>query len=105
MVSCLPARIWFSGKTSPCQGLVGSSILPIRTRRERKDPLLKGSFLIHASGGYAGCFRTLQGRIEKRSDVLTSRAEPRAGPASFVSDDEQRLVGESGDLKSLEQSD
>lgn len=24
-------RIWFSGKTRPCQGRVGSSILPIRT--------------------------------------------------------------------------
>lgn len=25
-------RIWFSGKTRPCQGRVGSSILPIRTK-------------------------------------------------------------------------
>ena len=26
-------RIWFSGKTRPCQGRVGSSILPIRTKQ------------------------------------------------------------------------
>lgn len=25
-------RVWFSGKMSPCQGLVGSSILPTRTK-------------------------------------------------------------------------
>ena len=28
-------RIWFSGKTRPCQGRVGSSILPIRTSEHK----------------------------------------------------------------------
>ena len=26
-------RVWFSGRTRPCQGRVGSSILPTRTKR------------------------------------------------------------------------
>ena len=67
MVSCLPARIWFSGKTSPCQGLVGSSILPIRTRRERKDPETGLFSFTRVRISRVAAHPT--GRIEGRSDV------------------------------------
>jgi hypothetical protein len=44
-------RIWFSGKMSPCQGLVGSSILPIRTRAiktiKSKKTFIKGVFAFY----------------------------------------------------------
>lgn len=41
LLSCCTARIWFSGKTRPCQGRVGSSILPIRTKQSETERTAK----------------------------------------------------------------
>jgi paired small multidrug resistance pump len=45
-------RVWFSGKMSPCQGLVGSSILPTRTKKIINLYLSK--FMFYQIIGFAG---------------------------------------------------
>ena len=44
-------RIWFSGKTRPCQGRVGSSILPIRTNCKTAP---RGRFALCITGDIVG---------------------------------------------------
>ena len=67
-------RVSFSGRTRPCQGRDGSSILPARTYVRYCTPLARRLRVLR------------RGRIERRSVVSRSSAKPRGGAQSEASE-------------------
>lgn len=93
MVCSSLKRIWFSGKTDPCQGSVGSSILPIRTRCERKRPS-PGLFLIHKSADKQGACAPCGGESNTGACFAQQSETARWCPERLRVTTRSRLAGE-----------